>query len=59
MVDQITQARMMVLETERDDAVEHAAEVELDNLELRETNSVLIAQIIKIREDANYPVSLG
>jgi hypothetical protein len=55
-MDEITKAYVLKLEHERDAAIEHAADMELDLMEAHEHIVVLLGQLRIKDQDANYPV---
>ena len=55
-MDEITKAYVCKLESQRDEAENHAADIDIECQELREQVSVLVGELIRVKQDSNYPV---
>ena len=55
-MDEVTKAYICKLEQERDDAYEQAADLDIECQQLHEHISVLVGELIRVRQDQNYPV---
>ena len=57
-MDQITEAYVRKIEAERDEAVEHAAEADLDKQELQDHLNIALAMIRELQKQHDYPVAI-
>lgn len=57
MHDDITQAYIAMIMAERDEAVEHAGELELDLQQANESIAILTAQLRMLKQDRTYEVA--
>lgn len=58
-MDQITEAYVKKLEAERDEAQDCAADLDIECQELREQISLLLGELIKLRQEHGYPIGVA